>query len=632
MAFLLRTSHRSRSGQSCSHSSGTAPSLLAIMFNFSNLYGEDSDDPLAGSARQALPLKQRTSSIDVRKDFSTETWTSLLHLISPKEFVITVNNFAIFRRHISWAISNGGDLRNYITQRYASNMVFMSLLLGAELGVLFNSSQITTSIRYSLSHGSHHELQFWIGISLLLSVVFTILSLFTTFTAWGMVSAISDENAHCMLRSSIGQYVVELPQKFIVMSIYSFFWIFVLFLSLLLPAFGFYSVMLTVLVGGLFFHVVAVFSAFGRLILHTGAIAPTRIFDEQYEQSLLPQSLHSNLIKRARAELTNKTSVVRQYRRNCEPIDRDMSQEDMIRHIRGAQPLFGRSVPPPKGRRQDNRKDAHSHKRADSTVRFADQLFNFNASTSQLNVADEEDPPRKRTLSRERNILEEDPSTAMEEGIFSATSSQDDDHEPALARDKEVNWFAAIASSINTSDFDDLPIQDGDGLAEQHEGEPATARAPAPKAKKKRRHIRVDSKVRFAEESGLETTEYIPKSPAIEVASTIPSPKPLDSVLKVSTFSPEMNEELVLPSMNTNHAPAATDAQRNWFSSIASSVDATLRPPRAPKPNGRPSNKATFAAAMTSQDTVATDRTERADEQKNLLGSNKHDDYSSVGR
>jgi hypothetical protein len=602
------------------------------MFNFSKLYQEESDDPLSSSARQALPLKQRTSSIDVRKDFSTETWTSLLHLISPREFVITVNNFAIFRRHISWAISNGGDLRNYITQRYASNMVFMSLLLGAELSVLFNSAQVTTSIRYSLSHGSHNELQFWIGISLLLSVVFTILSLFTTFTAWGLVSAISDENAHCMLRSSIGQYVVELPQKFIVMSIYSFFWIFALFLSLLLPAFGFYSVMLTILVAGLFFHVVAVFSAFGRLILHTGAIAPTRIFDERYEQRLLPHSLHSNLIKRARAELTNKTSVVRQYRRNCKPIDRDMSQEDMIRHIRGAQPLFGSSAPPSGGSNRRDSVPASSHKRADSTVRFADQLFNFNASSSQLNVANDEEGseiPIKRTLSREGDILEEDPSSAMEEGILS-----DDDLESALARNKEVNWFAAIASSINTSDFNDLP--------EQHEDESTSAPEQAPKAQKKRRHHkRVDSKVRFAGESVLETkTEFLPKSAAIEIPSSLPSPKQtLDGVLKTSKFSPDAKEALALPSIDTQQAaPTAREYQRNWFSSIASSIDAPVRPPRAPKPapNGRASsNTSTFftttTTTMSSRDASGTDKTGRPDEQQNLLGSNKHDDYSSVG-
>jgi hypothetical protein len=153
-----------------------------------------------------LPLKQRTSSIDTRRDFTTQTWTSLLALLKLREYIITVDHFSIWRRHLAWAMENGADLREYMTKRYASSMVFMSLLLSTELAVLFNSASVATSVRDALLAERHTSIEFWVGICIILSAVFTILSLLSIFTAWTMVSSISNTNAHCILRSSIGQY------------------------------------------------------------------------------------------------------------------------------------------------------------------------------------------------------------------------------------------------------------------------------------------------------------------------------------------------------------------------------------------------------------------------------------------
>ena len=94
-----------------------------------------------------LPLKQRTSSQDCRRDYSHSTWYTLLELIKVREYLITVDNFSLWRRHLAWAKNDGEDLRGYMTQRYASNMVFLSLLLSTELGVLFNSAHVTTEVR-----------------------------------------------------------------------------------------------------------------------------------------------------------------------------------------------------------------------------------------------------------------------------------------------------------------------------------------------------------------------------------------------------------------------------------------------------------------------------------------------------
>jgi hypothetical protein len=298
--------------------------------------------------KKPLPLKQRTSSIDQRRDYTTQTWISVLNLVKLREYVITVDHFPIWRRHLAWAIDNGKDLRDYITQRYAASMVFMSLLLSTELGVLFNSAGVTTAMRQSLRLQAHHTVSFWAGIAIIISAIFTLLSLISTFTAWTMVSAISDINAHCILRSSIGQYAAELPGRFIVGSIYSFLIWFCLFLFLLLPA-GFYSYLLLIIVICLFIHTITAFSAFGRVIMHTGAMGSTPIFDKEYESSLQPHSLHANLLTKAKANLGNKTSIIRQYRTKSTPIARLYSEDEMSGHlsIRMAKDAVLMPPPPP---------------------------------------------------------------------------------------------------------------------------------------------------------------------------------------------------------------------------------------------------------------------------------------------
>jgi hypothetical protein len=244
----------------------------------------------------------------------------------PREYLITVDHFSIWRRHVAWS-RDGKTLRDYLTQRYSSSMVFMSLLLGTELNVLFNSATVTTEMRQSLLEEDMFSVRFWAGIAIIFSAILTLLSLISIYTAWTMASAVSPTNAHCIFRSSIGQYIAELPGRFVVGSIYSFVLWLVLFFFMLLPV-GFWSILLGTVVAVLFVHTITAFSAFGRLIMHTGAMGDKRIFEEKYEASLLPQSLHDNLLTLARANLENKTSITRQYKVMC-PLDRHYDQEEL---------------------------------------------------------------------------------------------------------------------------------------------------------------------------------------------------------------------------------------------------------------------------------------------------------------
>lgn len=317
-----------------------------------------------------LPLKQRTSSVDHRRDYSTDTWTSLLGLLKPREFLITVDHFSIWRRHLAWAMEDGKELRDYMTQRYASSMVFMSLLLSTELGVLFNSSGVTTDVRLALMTEAHGKLEFWVGMCIILSAILTVLGLISTFTAWTMVSAVSETNAHCIFRSSIGQYAAELPGRFIVSSIYAFLVWVIMFFFILMP-FGVYSNLLLLIAAALFTHTITAFSSFGRVIMHTGAMGKQRIFDPKYEETLRPHTLHHNLLVKAEANLTNHTSIMRQYRCPVEPLRRHYSPDELSTH------LSERSSPTPPAPAQ--------RKRTESLVKFAD---GFDTTGNRVSMPD----------------------------------------------------------------------------------------------------------------------------------------------------------------------------------------------------------------------------------------------------
>jgi len=331
------------------------------------------------SANKRLRLKQRTTSIDNVTDITFQTWWSLRDLIKAREYWITVDHSSLWKRHVCWALTDGADLRGYLTSRFASSMVFMSLLMGAELSVLFNSAGITTDIRESLKSEEVFTLKFWIGIGLVVSIIFSLFSLIATYTAWGMVSAVSNENAHCVLRSSIGLYVTELPSRFIVASIYSFLVWFLLFICMLLP-FGFWSVMLVVSVVFVFVHVMIVYSAFGRLIMHTGAMGKDRVFEEKFERNLFPRSLQANLYTKAKAELANNTSVSRQYRRELRPLSQEMTVEEMSKVL-----IKKTAVG------HDTTSAVMNHgKPRESVVRFADSLLT--TSDIRAHNADKIDP------------------------------------------------------------------------------------------------------------------------------------------------------------------------------------------------------------------------------------------------
>jgi hypothetical protein len=53
-----------------------------------------------------------------------ESWWSILGLLSMYEFIISVDNFSVWRHHLLHSLeNNGSSLKKFATQHYASSMV-----------------------------------------------------------------------------------------------------------------------------------------------------------------------------------------------------------------------------------------------------------------------------------------------------------------------------------------------------------------------------------------------------------------------------------------------------------------------------------------------------------------------------
>lgn len=177
-----------------------------------------------------------------------------------------------------------------------------------------NSAVFSTQIRLNLENKEYFTIKYVIGCVLILGACITVLGLVATYTAWGLISAISDTNSHAILRSSMGQYVTSLPSKFVVAALYLFLIWLILFIADIIS--GPVKVILIVLVMAIFFQVVVSLSAFGRLIIHTGAMGKKRVLDPEFEKLLLPSGLHASLLIKATERRRRRTSVMTQYNRS----------------------------------------------------------------------------------------------------------------------------------------------------------------------------------------------------------------------------------------------------------------------------------------------------------------------------
>lgn len=152
------------------------------------------------------------------------SWSSLLADVT--SHFVPVDLTAKWRRHLVWAKNDADKLLQVVTARFTSTTVFLTLLVSAELGTFFSPSRPVEEVRTSLENDEWDTLDFWAGIVLSLSILFAVAALFSNLTAWSIFIVLSPQNAALILRSSMGLYAAQLPNRLVIISLYLFFaWI-----------------------------------------------------------------------------------------------------------------------------------------------------------------------------------------------------------------------------------------------------------------------------------------------------------------------------------------------------------------------------------------------------------------------
>jgi hypothetical protein len=244
-------------------------------------------------------------------------------LPKPVEHFFSVDMFSSWRRHQVWANRNGEELRSVVTQRFASNTVFLSLLTSTEIGILFSPSDPAQLFREKLKT---HEIDSWgyyAGVFLCFGVFMSICALYTNFVAWGIMANIGKQNVHAILRSTIGMYAIHLPNRLIVLSIYLSFLSFIFLIGILMPKPG------ALLIAGLFVlvmvHVTSTYSAVGRIIMDTEAMG-NAVFTRNEEERMPPYELYEALLDKVKLARKANIPVNLMYRTDYRqsPVDLEM--------------------------------------------------------------------------------------------------------------------------------------------------------------------------------------------------------------------------------------------------------------------------------------------------------------------
>jgi len=205
---------------------------------------------------------------------------------------------------------SGKDLRDGLTSRFASAMIIVTLLINVEIGILFSPSELGNEIRRTMRENDG-SLGTTVGIMVIVSVFCSILGILATFLAWTSMSAVSDENVHLVLRSTLGRYVAQLPKTMLLLSIYTFLGWLIMVLFLLLPKNWAWPILSIFLVA--FICTTTLASAFERMVMESGAMGEKRILDKKDVDISPPAELDGVITTKIQESRENKLSARKYY-------------------------------------------------------------------------------------------------------------------------------------------------------------------------------------------------------------------------------------------------------------------------------------------------------------------------------
>ena len=228
------------------------------------------------------------------------------------DLFISVELTHLWYLHLVYAKKDGSELRNLFTQRFAALTTMISLLVASQVGALFSPSRPTEEARTALQTLEYRDVAFWAALFLIISLIFSVLSLLATLSAWTLFNSIGSNNAHIILRSSMCLAAAALPVRLATVSIYSFFTWLILF----------YYVICHVSVAGPLsaftlvcaIYIISNYSAVGRTIIYSGALSNERIFQHDEEEELTGAELATALVDKAIVAKDGDIPVSQQYR------------------------------------------------------------------------------------------------------------------------------------------------------------------------------------------------------------------------------------------------------------------------------------------------------------------------------
>ena len=233
-------------------------------------------------------------------------------LKSLADLFISVELTHVWYLHLVYAKKDGAELRNLFTQRFAALTTMISLLVASQVGALFSPSRPTEEARTALESLEYADVGFWAGLFLIISLIFSVLSLLATLSAWTLFNSIGSNNAHIILRSSMCLAAAALPVRLAVVSIYSFF----VWINLFYYVIADVAVAAPLSVFTIFFgiYIISLYSAVGRTIIYSGALSNERIFQHDEEEELTGAELATALVEKTIVAKEGAIPVNQQYR------------------------------------------------------------------------------------------------------------------------------------------------------------------------------------------------------------------------------------------------------------------------------------------------------------------------------
>jgi len=267
---------------------------------------EDDDDQFINSEKTFISDAQKKKEKRRCLFYHIVTHYSFAHLFFP------IDLSGLYRRHVIWSKRGEDDLLSYVTARFATTTTFCALFLTADISVAFSPSAPVEAVRNSLVNNDVYAVEYWAGIVLFVSIVFSIGAVLANFSGYGIFSAVSRENAAVILRSNIGLRASNLPNMLATISVYLFLlWNVLLWMVFipLIPACCIVSISVI-----LFLYISSTMSTIGSIIMSTSAMSSDRILKEESENVLDPKQLNSILLYETEVAQAAQIPVQDQYR------------------------------------------------------------------------------------------------------------------------------------------------------------------------------------------------------------------------------------------------------------------------------------------------------------------------------